>query len=154
MNVGHATQCANRHISGQVPIDTLTIVPFGTLNRRMANEFKAALEWHMKEHGTSIADLVKGAGVTRDVVNKVLYRETASTSVENAILIAAFYGKSVNQFVSRQDVSEIEKVRNLFELMLPEDLQLLEAQIQGILAQRARQSTAPRKQAPPDDQNH
>lgn len=154
MNVGHVAQYANWHTSKQVPIDTLRHVPIGILTHPMANEFKQALEWHMKEHDTKIVDLVNGAGVTRDVVNKVLYRKPASTSVENAILIAAFYGKTVNQFVSLQPVSSLERAKNLFELMQPEDLQLLEAQIQGILAQRARRSAELRKQQqagdPPD----
>lgn len=105
----------------------------------------------MERHGTRIVDLVNGTGVSRDVVNKILGRSSASTSVDSAILIAAFYGKSVNQFVSKQDVSDIEKVTTLFELMQPEDLHMLEAQIQGILAQRARQSGPPRKIEKPSD---
>lgn len=156
MNVGHAVQCANWHASGQVPNDTLPSVPIGSLNRYMANEFKEALEWHMAEHDTKIVDLVKGCGVTRDVVNKILTpsRPTSSTAVENAILIAAFYGKTVNQFVSKQKVSDAERARNLFDLLDPEDVAILESQIQSLLALRARQRAERLRQGQSPGQSH
>ncbi|WP_283177885.1 hypothetical protein [Gemmobacter sp. 24YEA27] len=141
MNVGHAKHCANWHVKGQVPIDTLKPVPFGTLTSRMANDFRSALLWHMDQHKTTIVDLVTRTGVSRDVINKLKARDDASTTVENAMLIAAFYGKTVNQFVMRQEVTDKDRVQNLFDLLLPEESQLLEAQIQGVLSQRARKSS-------------
>ncbi len=141
MNIGHARHCANRHDKMQVPIDTLQIVPFGTLSACMASDFRTALLWHMDKHGTSIAELVTRTGVSRDVINKLKAREDASTTVENGMLIAAFYGKTVNQFVMLQDVTDWERVQNLFGLLLPEESQLLEAQIHGVLSTRARKSS-------------
>lgn len=138
MNIGHVEHCANWHESRQVPIDTLKNVPFGTLNAGMANDFRSALLWHMEKNGTTIAELVSRTGVSRDVINKLKAREDASTTVENAMLIAAFYGKSVNQFIMKQDVSEQERIQNLFNLLQPEEAQLLAAQIQGVIAQRVR----------------
>lgn len=138
MNIGHVGYCADWHKSRQVPIDTLNSVPFGTLNVGMANDFRSALLWHMEMNGTTIAELVSRTGVSRDVINKLKAREDASTTVENAMLIAAFYGKSVNQFIMRQDVSEQERIQNLFDLLQPEEAQLLAAQIQGVIAQRVR----------------
>ncbi len=141
MNVGHAKHCANWHVKGQVPIDTLRDVPFGTLNPRMANDFRSALLWHMDQNGTTIADLVARTGVSRDVINKLKAREDASTTVENAMLIAAYYGKTVNQFIMRQEVSAPERAQNLFSLLLPEESKLLEAQIQGVLSRRGQKSS-------------
>lgn len=137
MNIGHAHICANRHKRKQVPIDSLMEMPIGTLCRGMASEFQTALKWHMEKQGTSITDLVRGSGVSRDVVNKLLSRPNASTNVENAIMIAAYYGMSVNQFMELREVTPDEAAANLFELLSPEDRQLLEAQIQGILRARA-----------------
>lgn len=136
--VGHARQYANWHIKMQVPIDTLSDVPFGTLSRGMANDFRNALIWHMDAHGTTIADLVTRTGVSRDVINKLKKREASTTTVENAMLIAAFYGKTVNQFILKQDVSPSERAQNLFAMLQPEETQLLEAQMRGLLAERAR----------------
>lgn len=103
----------------------------------MAEDFRTALIWHMEQEGTKLADLVRETGVSRDALNKVLSRENASTSVENALLVAAYYGKSVNQFVARSDVLPSDRVRNLLDLLRPEEQRLLEAQIRGVVAQRA-----------------
>lgn len=92
----------------------------------------------MEKNGTTIAELVSRTGVSRDVINKLKAREDASTTVENAMLISAFYGKTVNQFIMKQDVTEQERIQNLFDLLQPEEAQLLAAQIQGVIAQRVR----------------
>ena len=103
----------------------------------MADDFRSALIWHMDQDDTKIVDLVRQTGVSRDVINKVLRRENSTTSVENAMLIAAFYGKSVNQFVARSEVRPSDRLRNLLDLLRPEEQRLLEAQMRGLVAQRA-----------------
>jgi len=141
VNVVHSEYCANWHATTQVPNDTLTKNSFGPFNRAMALAFQKALGWHMLRHETKIVDLVKNTGVSRDVINKLLGRKTASTSVENAILIAAFYGKTVNQFIDCRDVEPAGMAQNVFELLAPEDQQMLHAQILGILRSRGAQAS-------------
>lgn len=111
-------------------------MPIGILSGDMAFEFQAALAWHMKRHETKIVDLVKGTGVSRDVINKLLGRNNASTNVENAVLIAAYYGKTVNQFLLRQDVEPSTQLANLFDMLPPSDVPLVQAQILGIIRMR------------------
>ncbi|MEI4473237.1 hypothetical protein [Frigidibacter sp. MR17.24] len=103
----------------------------------MAFEFQQALKWHMEAEGTKIADLVRSTGVSRDVLNKLLKRPDVTTSVENAILIASFYGKTVNEFVQRQQAADIDKAATLFGLLTPEERNMLAAQVRGILNARA-----------------
>lgn len=136
MNVGHAVHCANRHTGNQAPNDTLIGRPVGTLIDCMAFEFQQAFLWHMANHQTKIVDLVRGTGVSRDVINKLIKRDGSSTTVENAILIASFYGKTVNEFIQRQQASDIDRAATLFGLLTPEDRDLLSAQIRGILTSR------------------
>lgn len=107
----------------------------------MALAFQQALAWHMLKHDTKIVDLVKNTGVSRDVLNKLLGRKTASTSVENAILIAAYYGKTVNQFMDCSDITPADQAQNVFELLPPEDQRLLHAQMLGILRARGSQAS-------------
>ena len=102
----------------------------------MALAFQNALGWHMLKHDTRIVDLVKETGVSRDVINKLLGRKMASTTVENAILIAAYYGKTVNQFIDCSEITPADKAQNVFELLPPADQQLLHAQMLGILRAR------------------
>lgn len=102
----------------------------------MGNDFRTALLHHLEKHQNSITDLVKETGVSRDVINKVKAREGASTTVENGLLIAAYYGKTLNEFVAMTDASEVDPLLNLLGLLSPAERRLLEAQIRGIVANR------------------
>jgi hypothetical protein len=133
----HEQECAIRHDKLQVPNDTLQGTPNVTLFESMADDFRSAFLWHMEQHQTKIADLVKEAGVSRDVINKLIGRASSSTSVENAMLIAAYYGKSVNQFVACAPADASDRTKALLDLLRPEERQLLEAQIRGLVYQRA-----------------
>jgi transcriptional regulator with XRE-family HTH domain len=102
----------------------------------MSGSFRNALIWHMERDETKVTDLVKGSGVSRDTINKLLARENASTSVENALLIAAYYGKTVEQFIQKDDSAE-NHLAALSELLQPDEVRMLEAQVRGLIAQRA-----------------
>lgn len=129
----HDRDSANWHIQRQVPNDTLRKMPFGTMSGTMAGEFRRALMWHMEKHETKITDLARDAGVSRDVINKLRAREKASTDVENGVLIAAYYGKTLNQFLNMEEADSLSRAIALFELLPTRERQLLEAQIRGIL---------------------
>lgn len=103
----------------------------------MAHDFRHALVWHMDREGTSISDLVSATGVSRDVINKLRARPESSTTVENAMLIAAYYGKTVNQFISLETTNSDDAAKTLIGLLTPEERRLLEAQMRGLLAARA-----------------
>jgi len=92
--------------------------------------------WHMERHDTKIADLVRDTGVSRDVVNKLKARPESSTDVENAMLIAAYYGKTVNEFIARKEVTEVSRTEALLGLLSPEEHRLLQLQIRGLLRDR------------------
>ena len=106
----------------------------------MTVTFREALVWHMDREQTKIVDLAKASGVTRDVINKLLARPQASTTPENALLIAAYYGKNVNQFMNLETVDRAQTLVTLFGLLLPAEQQLVSAQIEGILRNRSARS--------------
>ncbi len=58
-----------------------------------------AIRGHLDEGDLEIADLARLSGVSRDVINKLLTREGASTSAENALKIAGVFGKSVEELL-------------------------------------------------------
>lgn len=88
-------------IQSEAPAHNKTWAKTAPHDSRAAPEgaFRRALLYHMAVQGTSITDLVRASGVSRDVINKIKARAGASTSVENAIAIAAFYGETVNEFM-------------------------------------------------------
>lgn len=102
----------------------------------MDDRFRQALLWHMQHHGTPVADLVDGTGVSRSVINKLRTREGSSTTAENGLLIAAYYGKTLNDFVAMKETSEADRFNALLDLLTPEERRLLQAQIRGLLSER------------------
>ncbi len=100
------------------------------------SDFRHALLWHMEQHGTRIAELAKGAGVSVDTVKKIRTRVGASTSAENAAKIAAFYEKSVLQFIHCEDRAEHDAFIALLDLLTPAERQFVMAQLRGIIADR------------------
>lgn len=136
MQMIHAGQCAKRHTITQVPNDTLRKMPFGTLSACMEKPFREAFIWHVEKYDTKTADLVRATGVSRHVINKLKARPGSSTDVENAILIAAYFGKTVNEFIAKKEADEVSRTRALLDLLSPEEHRLLQLQIRGLLVDR------------------
>ncbi len=141
MNAAHAEHCAKRHVVMQVPIATLKRMPFGSLTYGMENDFQTALVWHMERDGTTIAELAKDTGVSRDIINKLLGKgrgvnKKPSTAVENAILIAAYYDKTVEQFINLDDGASVSRLNQISGFLLSSEAELLEVQARAILRKR------------------
>lgn len=140
----HKRHSANWFDKKQVPNDTLRSHAVFGLTSSMTREFREALLWHMSRHNTSITELSTATGVSRDVINKLRGRAGSSTTVENGIKIAAFYGKDVSQFIRCEDVDAGQKVSNLLALLSPSEQQLLEAQIDGLVRRAATEEPSTR----------
>lgn len=136
MQFVHAASCAKKHTSDQVLIATLNETDPAALLRRMNGSFRDALIWHLETTQTRVADLTRATGVSRDVINKLLSGASRSTAAENAILIAAYFGKSLEQFIRRDDTEPHQSLAALTELLTPDEERLLAAQVRGILGQR------------------
>ena len=136
MNTIHTPQCAKRHTEAQVPIATLHQKAIGGFSYSMTKSFRDALIWHMEQDGTTKAELSRATGVSRDILNKLFAREDSSTAVENAILIAAYYGKNVERFIACDEKPGDRRLAALTELLQPEEERLLEAQVRGLLQRR------------------
>lgn len=133
---GHDDECAKRHTQEQVPTDTLQGCAETALHPTMSSDFRTALEWHLDHHDATVADIVARTGVSRDVINKLRARPGSSTTVENAMLIASFYGKTVNQFVTCESVTAQQTLQTLIDMLPPEEQRILIAQIHGMLSPR------------------
>lgn len=103
------------------------------------NDFRDALLRHMARDHTTIAKLAKCAGVSSDIIKKVRTRPHASTNAEDASKIAAFYGKSVAEFIRCEEVPSVDAITALLALLTPEEKRLLEAQVRAMLQVRDRQ---------------
>jgi plasmid maintenance system antidote protein VapI len=90
----------------------------------------------MDTHDTKIVDLVRHTGISRDVINKLLARERSSTVVENAVLIAAFYGETIEEFMRCGGPRDARSLAALSSLLTDDEARMLEAQVRGLLQQR------------------
>lgn len=116
-------------------------VPNGPLHEKVAavtiraemTDFRDALLWHMNRDGTTIADLARGARVSIDVIKKVRSRHGASTNAEAAAKIAAYYGKSVSDFLQCKEVTDEGAFEALVQLLTPEERKMLVAQMRGMI---------------------
>lgn len=105
----------------------------------MSRTFRDALMWHMTRHGTKIAELAAGSGVSSDTIKKLRTREDSSTKAEAAARIAAFYGKDTAAFMMCEDADAPKsRLSALIGQLTPEEADMVARQVQGILASRAR----------------
>ena len=142
MDLMHKPDSAKRHSITQVPIDLWRRVPNGALTYAMASisrsAFRDALVWHMDRTGTTIAELAASTGVTEGTIKKLRSRPEGSTIVVNAVLIANFFGLSVERFLKMEAPEAESRLKELSDLLLPEEERMIEAQVLGILRARGK----------------
>lgn len=93
----------------------------------------------MDQAKVSTPDLSKATGVSVDTIKKLRSREEASTTMVNGILIAHYFGKSIEDFIAMRPGTEENRLRELSDLLLPDEQRLVEAQVMGILQARGKQ---------------
>lgn len=107
----------------------------------MATTFHDALLWHMERYGPTISALAKGAGVSVDTIKQLRARPGAGTGAENGRRIAAYYGKTLDQFM-RCEVAPDDEASfiALVGLLTEDEREILVRQVRGMIAGRATQS--------------
>ena len=104
----------------------------------MKNGFRDAFLWHLDRHDGTLIDIARKSGVSRDTLNKLIARENSSTNVENAIAIARYFGKTLEQFIACDAVKEPDRLPALTRLLSDEEKRLVEAMVRGVLAERGK----------------
>ncbi len=103
----------------------------------MAQTFNQALLWHMEKFGPTIAELSRGSGVSVDAIKKLRQRPTGGTGSTIASKIAAYYGKSLEQFMQCQDAAQSEDtLLALIRLLTEDERVILLRQVRGMIAFR------------------
>ena len=100
----------------------------------MSRSFGDTLKARMDAEGVSIGDLSRATSVSSDIIKKLRSREGSTTNVEDAARLAAYFGQSVEDFMSESPARAGLKVK--IDLLTPAEQRLVLAQIEGILAAR------------------
>lgn len=98
--------------------------------------FREALMRHMTEQNTTIAELAAGARVSPDIIKKLRVRDQATTTAEVAMRIAAFYGKTMEEFVAGVDAGERAKLSSMLDLLSDDEVRVLASQVRGMIRER------------------
>lgn len=100
----------------------------------MDTRFREAFIEHVRQHGAKVAVLERSTGVPRSIINKLLRRENKTTSVEHAIALAGFFGKTVDQFIQGSEPDIKSSVTSLLTFLSDDELGMLRDQIKGLTA--------------------
>ena len=102
----------------------------------MKQGFRDALIRHLQQTGIGLTELARGAGVSLDSLKKLNTGKNVSTNAAQAVAIAAFFGKSLEDFVDPTLAAYAERLEKMLSLLTTEERTLVLAQIRGILHAR------------------
>lgn len=96
--------------------------------------YRECLITHMKAAGISAAELSRQTGVPKSKIDKLCQRVTTDTLVTDAVKMAHYFGKTMEEFMGLAARKErIEGLMVLLSRLSPEQAKMLEAQILGLL---------------------
>jgi transcriptional regulator with XRE-family HTH domain len=102
----------------------------------MKEAFREALIRHIKVYDVSIAEVARGSGVSKYLLNALHQRKTTVPNVSDAIKVARFFGKTVEEFLDQPGrATDAERIMAKMARLSPEEREVLEAQI-DVLARR------------------
>lgn len=98
--------------------------------------FRESLIAHRERHGISTAYLAKKTGVAKTTLDKLVQRKVVGTNYYDAMRIAKFFGKSLEDFVDGKPDDSRSNLNMLINSLAPEEREIVEAQIEGIVSRR------------------
>jgi transcriptional regulator with XRE-family HTH domain len=98
--------------------------------------FREAFIAHLDAAGFNTRQVADATGVSRDQMEKLRQRKVASTNVHDALRIARFFGKTVEEFIG--DIPEVENsdILTLIARLTPTEQEIVRAQLEGLLSHR------------------
>jgi plasmid maintenance system antidote protein VapI len=98
-------------------------------------QFRDSLNAHMEATGMSVAKLARGTGIKTSQLYKLAQKQVNSTNVEDAVRIATFFGKSVEEFMDMShSTSKTDAAVELMARLDPQHLDVVETLMRGLLA--------------------
>lgn len=91
----------------------------------MRNTFRDAFLKALAETKQSVAFVAKSAGVSYEQLKKLKQRDTATTNVDDARLIAKHFGKRLDDFIDGEVTDEDVELLDLLHQLEPQERQFL-----------------------------
>lgn len=104
----------------------------------MKEAFREAFIRHVRVYDVSIAEVARQTGVSKYLLNALHQRKTQVPNVADAIKIARFFGKTVDEFLDQDapknnDAMLASKIARLS----PEERRVFEVQVDALLRHRS-----------------
>ena len=99
--------------------------------------FREALIARMDLTGVTAAELARRTGIAKSQIDKLRQRKVDATNIYDAILIARFFGQSVEDFIGMHRRAEVQdQLKDLIMMLSPEVRAIVVVQIRAIVAMR------------------
>ncbi|SPF81343.1 helix-turn-helix domain-containing protein [Pseudoprimorskyibacter insulae] len=102
--------------------------------------FREALLARLADDKIKLPEVARGSGVSLPQLRKLVARDAATTNVEDAARIAAFFGVTLDQFLGNPELSGPIEIMRLYTSLPPHLRVRMQAYAEGLLeAQEATQ---------------
>ena len=100
----------------------------------MHKTFSDAFIAHLKDSNERVTVIAKNAGVTKEALYSLKYSKTLNMGVDEAIRVAAYFGKTVEEFMGLAQPRLNDALIRRIESLSPRERDLLQAAIDAFLA--------------------
>lgn len=102
----------------------------------MEKSFSEALIMHIETSGRSVSEIAAAAGVNRDALYKVRSGKTKNMAVDDAVKVAAAFGKTIEEFMGLNEARVKSELQQQLDLLTDQERALLLGSIKAVVGQR------------------
>lgn len=102
----------------------------------MKKSFSEALNHHLDRTGRKIPEIAEASGVKADALYKLKYGKTLNMAVDDAMRVAAAFGKTIEEFMDSRPARVKSELAQQIDLLTESERELLLASITALLVRR------------------
>lgn len=102
----------------------------------MTKKFRQAFIDALDASGYSVAQVSRDTGVSTEQLYKLCQRETASTNVDDAVKLAHYFGKSLDEFLEDRTAYDRQEIVALYNQLTEQQREFLLDSTKGILSRK------------------
>jgi len=99
-------------------------------------QFRESFIHHLAASGLKVSQVAAATGVSDQQLHKLKQRRAGTTNVEDAVKIARFFGKTLEEFLDEPENVQVSDVLALLNRLSEDEKAILVAQIEGLVASR------------------
>lgn len=137
-----------RHITDNYPLSSMDNCPLARRQPHkyliiMENKFRKAFLRHLSETNLKVTDVAKGARVSKDQLNKLKQGKSQSINVDAAVLVARYFGETVNEFIGEERPALHSSLIQKLGMLTEREQRVLVASLNALSAERPEADPTP-----------